>query len=122
MAKRQQGVEGAAERLRALLAQVEAALAALTAEVEADEREDQGEIRGRLAELHQQAVALVARAEELLERAREVAGAADAAAQQKVDNTSEFVEAFEELVAGLESAADTIDPGNWNWGDEGNGG
>jgi len=112
--KQQQGIEGATERLRALLADAEAALQLVTDEVERDEGQDYDDTRARLGELHEQAAALVTKAEELLERARAVV----AGAEKRVENSNEFVSAFEELVSGLESAADTLDPESWDWGDE----
>lgn len=111
------GVEAAAERLRRLLADVGGAVQALTEEVEHDEGQDQEETIARLGELHRQAVALAEKAGELLERARGIV----ASAEKRVENGNEFVSAFEDLVSGLESASETIDPDNWDWGDQGEG-
>jgi hypothetical protein len=108
------GIEGAAERLRALLADAEGSLQALTEAVERDEEQDSDDTRARLGELHEQAAALVAKAEELLERGRAVA----ASAEKSVENSGEFVSAFEELVSGLESAAESLNPDNWDWDDQ----
>ena len=119
MPKKQRGsVEGAAQRLRELLAQVEEGVQELTGAVERDERGDLDPVRAELARLHEQALALHAKAGELLERANDVLGAAEAAAQRGVDNGAEFVSAFEDLVSGLESAAETLDPQNWEWDDQ----
>lgn len=117
MAKKQ-GIEAAAERLRAVLAQAEEAMRALTERVESDE-EPPDVARDELGKLHAEASALVTRAEALLERAREAVNGAEERANQAVENGAEFVSAFEELVAGLESAAETLDPASWEWSDQG---
>jgi uncharacterized coiled-coil DUF342 family protein len=108
------GIDGAAERLRGLLADVEQSLTALTEEVEKDDSQDQSETQDQLSELHAQATALVERANELLERARELAGRVE----KRNESGVEFVTAFEELASGLESAAETLNPDNWDWGDD----
>jgi chromosome segregation ATPase len=113
--KQQQGIEGTAGRLRARLADTEAALQALTEAIERDGEQDEDDVRAQLGELHEQAAALVAKAEGLLERAREVV----ADAEQRAENGGEFVSAFEDLVSGLQSASETLDPENWDWGGQG---
>lgn len=113
---KKRGVEGAVERLRALLAQVEEAVERVTEEVERDEGED--DARPTLADLYTATSDLVAKAEGLLERARGVV----AVVEKRAESGAEFVSAFEDLVGGLDSASEALNPDNWEWGEGDEGG
>lgn len=113
--KQQQGIEGAAERLRALLAELEEAVQALSETVERDEDQDLDDTRARLGELHGRAVELVTRANALLDEVREVSSRISA----RVESADRFIADFEEVLGSLETSADALNPDNWEWGEEG---
>jgi|APFre7841882654_1041346.scaffolds.fasta_scaffold152361_2 chromosome segregation ATPase len=114
MAKKQ-GVEAAAERLRSVLEQAEQSMQTLTDEIERDGRQDQHALRDQLGDLCAQARALTEKATGLLERAREAAGTVE----RMFETANNFVSSFEDVVGGLESAAEALDPQNWEWDERG---
>lgn len=113
---KKRGVEGAAERLRALLVQVEEAVERVTEEVEGDEGE--GDVRPTLVDLYTATSDLVAKAEGLLDWAKGII----VGVEKRAESGAEFVSAFEDLVGGLDSASEALNPDNWEWGEGDEGG
>ena len=103
-----------AASIEALMKRVAADVEALGAAIQADESEDQSGVREEMGKLHKLFKDVIVKARTYSDRAHKLAERAD----KEREITQGFNESVDNLLVSLESAAEAVDPEQWDWDGE----